>query len=642
MMEMSDPNIRLAALEETDPNIRLTALEGTFSGRIPSAATEGLGSSASTAQNDATNAHREQQVVAEQVRLLYHQSPLAVGASFVAGLILACVTVDAVKSALVWGWVAALALVLVLRLFLCLLYRRHRPSTASAERWGRWHTLAIAGSGLVWGMGAILLYVSGDLSHHLWLTLALVGVTACSISVTSHYAPAGYAFAPLALLPQAAHSLLVGDLPHLITAGVDLLLLAVAIIFSRDQNRLLVRSLRSHFQNLELIDELQREKLSAYRTREEALSASRAKTHFLAAASHDLRQPLHALSLFSIALRNEPTRAGREKIVDSINDAVEALEGLFNKLLDISKLDAGFVEPAVATFSIAQLIDRVTATFTPAAKDKGLVLSAACDNSTLVRCDPVLLEGILSNLVVNAINYTEKGHVFITCHRTSVEEVALEVRDTGIGIDPSEQTRIFDEFYQVGNPERDRKKGLGLGLAIVRRLVRLLQIRLTVESAPGLGSTFRLHLAVGQPHEMAQPAQGDNPDPHPALPEDLLVVVIDDEAEIRDGMQTLLRQWGWQVVAVADGQEAITALAGRLPNLILADYRLRAGVKGTEAVAQICREVGEDIPAILITGDTAADRIQEARASGYHLMHKPVRPVRLRALITRVLLQTAE
>lgn len=378
------------------------------------------------------------------------------------------------------------------------------------------------------------------------------------------------------------------------------------------------------------------EKNAAERARDQAEAASRAKSRFLAAASHDLRQPMHALSLFAATLLERLRYPEVRQIADQMQASIIALTSLFDSLLDISKLDAGTVQARVVSFRIKDLLDNVRRDFSGKAHHKGIRLKVA-DSSLVVRSDPLLLERIVRNLAANAVNYTEQGGVVIGARRRG-RMVRIEVWDSGPGIPKEEQQRVFEEFYQIANPERDRSKGLGLGLAIVKRLAELLHHPLDVRSHPGRGSCF----AVTVPRGVLR--QSTATDETTAAPEfirasaERLVVLIEDERIIRDATQTLLTAWGCKVIASATADEAVAELAasGQTPDLIIADFRLAGGHTGIDAIHQVQEAVGSPVPAVLITGDANADHLKQAREHGYPVLHKPVAPAKLRALVASI------
>jgi CheY-like chemotaxis protein len=246
----------------------------------------------------------------------------------------------------------------------------------------------------------------------------------------------------------------------------------------------------------------------------------------------------------------------------------------------------------------------------------------------------VLVERILRNLVSNAVRYTERGRILVGCRRRE-HAIALQVWDTGVGIPTDEQARVFEEYYQVGNPERDQTKGLGLGLAIVRRLAELLGCELELRSEPGRGSCFEFTLPLAKDAPIAAEPSPENR--RGALARGL-IVVVDDEQAIRQATASLLTGWGFHVVAAASGDEAVARLsaASAPPDLIICDYRLRGEENGLGAIERLRSEYNESIPAMLITGDTAPDRLAEAQASGLLLLHKPVSNSKLRAAIVNL------
>ncbi|HKC42806.1 MAG TPA: hybrid sensor histidine kinase/response regulator, partial [Burkholderiales bacterium] len=426
------------------------------------------------------------------------------------------------------------------------------------------------------------------------------------------------------------------------------LFMLVAILgFGWSISHVIRRGKLRRYENLALIEELSRQKTMAEEARRAAESArtqaeaaNRSKTQFFAAASHDLRQPLHAMGLFAAALAEKVRDPEVVDVVNSINASVDALETLFNELLDISKIDAGIVKASPSDFAVQSVFDRLRMDLEPEAFEKELRLRFV-PSRAFARSDPILVERILRNLVSNAIRYTRRGGIVVGCRRRR-GALSLEVWDTGIGIPPEQQARIFDEFYQVANPERDRKKGLGLGLAIVQRLSGLLGSTVTVASRPGHGSVFRVAVPVGvTPKRADEGAKAVR-----AAATDLsgsTIVVIEDEGQVLEGMRVLLSGWGAAVIPCATLEEAFDAIAptDRPPDLIIADYRLREGATGVEAIDALRARFHRDIPAVVITGSTMPVHMDEAKSKGFHLLLKPVMPAKLRTLIHFKLRQAA-
>ncbi len=364
--------------------------------------------------------------------------------------------------------------------------------------------------------------------------------------------------------------------------------------------------------------------------------ANQSKSRFFAAASHDLRQPLHALSLFVAALKARNHSPDTQPLIDNIEASTAAMELLFNALLDISRLDAGTIEPNRKHFPLQKMFDDLAHQFGAVAAEKQLKLRFRPCGATLYS-DPLLIERILINLVTNAIRYTDDGGVLVACRRRG-RAVRISVFDTGRGIPPDQQESVFHEFVQLHNAARDRSKGLGLGLAIVARLGRLLGHPVSVRSRPAHGSVFSIDVPAGDAGLIVAPAPASAPGQVPA---DALVVLVDDETAILRGMAELFDNWNIDLVAAHSADEAVLWLdsLGRVPDVIVSDYRLPDDTDGIAVATRLRERYGRDIPAILVTGDTAPDTIQRIARAGFPLLHKPLRPAKLRALLTHLIQQ---
>jgi signal transduction histidine kinase/CheY-like chemotaxis protein len=378
------------------------------------------------------------------------------------------------------------------------------------------------------------------------------------------------------------------------------------------------------------------EKNAAERARDAAEAASRAKSRFLAAASHDLRQPMHALSLFAATLVERLRYPEVRQIADQMQASIISLTSLFDSLLDISKLDAGTIHTRVVSFRLQEIFDNVRRDFSGRAANKGIRFRVV-PSAAVVRSDPLLLERIVRNLAANAVNYTKQGGIVIGARRRG-KRMRIEVWDSGPGIPIEEQQRIFEEFYQIANPERDRSKGLGLGLAIVKRLAELLDHPIDVRSEAGRGAVFVVTVPRGVLRQQHPVDAASAPMDTLHGSAERLVVLIEDERIIREATQTLLSDWGCKVIASASAADARAQLEemGRPPDLIIADYRLAGGTTGIDAILTIQGESGAAIPAVLITGDAATDYLKQAQERGYPVLHKPVAPAKLRALIASI------
>jgi signal transduction histidine kinase/ActR/RegA family two-component response regulator len=378
------------------------------------------------------------------------------------------------------------------------------------------------------------------------------------------------------------------------------------------------------FENLELIERLRIETGHAQAERQKAQQANLAKSKFLAAASHDLRQPIHAQGLFLEILAREELSAGQRDALANARATWQASAEMLDALLDFSRIEAGVVEPQIRPFHLQPMLKKIEDELAPQADAKGLIYRSR-ETHVAVLSDPVLVELIVRNLVSNAIRYTQSGGVLVACRRRG-NDIQLEVRDTGIGIDESQHREIFLEFHQLGNPERDRRKGLGLGLPIAQGLARALKHNLSLASQPGRGSVFRLTIPLSR---AVVAGEGIEAVSGKVRVLNVRVLIIDDDAAVRSGMTQLLRQWGCECDATESIEEALALAQAHPPDLIVSDYRLREQRTGAEAIATLRAALGSHLPAVLVTGDTAPQRLREARAVGVPLLHKPVSPAQL-------------
>jgi len=369
--------------------------------------------------------------------------------------------------------------------------------------------------------------------------------------------------------------------------------------------------------------------------REEAERASAAKSRFLAAASHDLRQPLQSLILFAGVLRGYVQGSRGQQALKQLEHGLGALKALLDSLLDVSKLDAGMVKPEITDFPISALLDEIAASYAPVAAAKGLGWRVEpC--SDRVRSDRMLLGRVLRNLVENALRYTASGHIRIVCGRVG-DRLRIAVEDTGIGIPSDHLDRIFEEFHQVGNLARDRSQGLGLGLAIVRRLSDLLGHRIETRSHPGEGSTFSIELPLGA-QEPTCPPDREDAGPHQDG-RGRLAIVVDDDTMVLDSLQAILTEWGYEALAATDADQAVAEVrgTGRRPDIVIADYRLREGRTGMEAIRAVRALFDRHIPGLILTGETDLNFLRECNGNGVGIAHKPVMPSQLSIALDRQL-----
>jgi len=357
-----------------------------------------------------------------------------------------------------------------------------------------------------------------------------------------------------------------------------------------------------------------------------------ARSKFLASASHDLRQPVQSMILLFAVLKRDSMTPMAAKAVRIMEQSLNSLTMLLNRILDISRLDAGIVTPQSQIIDLEKVLGRLSQEYALRAEQKGLRFKVKL-RPLRTLADPALLESALRNLMENAIKYTEVGGVLIglRCHGGRVR---IDVFDTGMGIPGDKQPHIFEEFYQVGNPGRERGKGLGLGLSIVERIARLLDAEVKVLSTEGRGSCFSLLMPMRD-------------DDEPVLASDLSeelglgqyrILIIEDELEVRGGLELLLKNWGYETITAASGEEALDlgAAEGWRFDAVITDHRLGAGLSGTATAKAICNRAGRPLPTIVITGDTAPERIVEIHVSGFEVLHKPVGAKQIRLKLARL------
>ena len=465
--------------------------------------------------------------------------------------------------------------------------------------------------------------------HDLARIGALVLVLGLVIAVLASMMMARRMVRPVRALQQGATDVGAGHLDRRIEVDTGDEIQALA-----DQFNTMSSQLRELYDTME--QKVEQRTLEATAERARAESASLSKTRFLAAASHDLRQPMHALSLYLGALATQQLSERAATLLSNARECAHGMDDLFDGLLDISRLDAQTLSVELREFPLAPLLQRIAIEFAPEARTKGLALRVA-PTKAWVRSDLALVERILRNMVSNAVRYTPRGKVLVGCRRVQ-GQLRLAVYDTGVGIAHEQQAAIFDEFYQVGNPERDRAKGLGLGLSIVQRLAALLHARVSLRSRPGLGSVFSVDLPLTAPGAMTGSLRAPMAE---VVLDGCLVLLIEDEATVRQATTTVLLQWGCEVVAAASAAEAIDALAAAIkpPDLILCDWRLRDGETGGLAVECVRDEFNVPIPVLIVSGDAVPDTTILRPCA---VLHKPVTDSALRAAMARLVFSSYE
>ncbi len=475
--------------------------------------------------------------------------------------------------------------------------------------------------GINWGLLAWVAVDGVSIFNSIIVIAVLVSLLVGLMNTLSPFLPL-YVIACITITGVAASKLLV--LNHVDINNVGIFSLITCIIFilmGRDMNVQSNKNIRLQFDKLDLITQLGNETEKVRAAQHIAEQANQAKTKFLAAASHDIRQPIHALGLFLEVLARSSLSPHQQKVLQNANAAFEASADMLNTLLDFSRIEAGVVDVQQRAFYLQPILNKLENEMAPLAASKNLIYRSPESNAIVVS-DPAILELILRNLIANAIRYTDRGGVLVAC-RTRGAYTSLEVWDTGIGIDPEHHDDIFNEFYQLGNSERDRRKGLGLGLAIVRGYTNRLNHRLAFASKPARGSVFKIQLPNATEIPLSNTIINQAAE---FTPLHAHVLIVDDDESVRQGMVDLLQAWGCDCDAADSIDEALTQVQQHQPDLIISDYRLRDSHTGADAIARIRHACGTTIPALLITGDTAQDRLVDATASGLPLLSKPVSP----------------
>lgn len=582
----------------------------------------------------------DEAITQDSVRLVYRQTGAGLIGHFLGWVVCTMVYWNHVPHPMLWGWTIAFGVLWTGRFAGLLSYERAvLQGKAEADTWlRRWNLGALIGAAL-WSVAGLLFYGYGGDFERTVLMLTIYSFAIGAVPYMASQTRLFLACMGLYFLPMIVRTALHDGANDLQLAGVWCLMCLCTLALGRAFRNMFgeMVSLRLHAQDL--AQRLHGEMKAAEAAQRDAETANRAKTQFFAAASHDLRQPLHALGLFAEALRNRSKDEGVAQLVNSINSSVDALEGLFSELLDITKIDTGGVDIEPEHFAMRDLFTRIRLHFEPTAFEKGLMLSFHGEQHHAY-ADPLVVERIVRNLVSNAIRYTEDGGVLVSCRKRG-DRLLLQVWDTGIGIAEKEQARIFEEFYQTQSNrplEPHHRKGLGLGLAIVKRLSDLMGAPLRLRSRVGRGTVFSMELPVGR----APRLQASTPSSKPSLGVTLdrrHIVVVEDEVAVMEGLQVLLKGWG-ATVSAFDSVSAVrnwvsqhTSDQGTRPDLIMVDYRLPEQQTGIDAIRVLRERFGSDLPAILVTGSTMTQHEEEARQYNFHVLLKPVVPTKLRAMI---------
>jgi signal transduction histidine kinase len=557
----------------------------------------------------------------EQVASLYSTGMLTVAVTWTAGAVLGALLLYLGGNLLAVSlWFAALSLQSIARMIGTHIYRM-KPRTDEWRRWADIFTAGAIAGGLVWGIGTLFLMPADRFDLQMLIVVTVSALVYGAVASMGLWLPAFFGFSLLAMVPSAVWSLFQPSPEHIAYGLLAAIWIPAVGVLAHRFNRSSVKALRVGYENAALARDLITQKAAAE-------EANAAKSRFLASASHDLRQPVHALGLFAGALKHEELSPRASNIAERIDGAVETLDKLFVALLDVSKLDAGVVQAEPKALDAGALVARLGDEMRATAEEKGLELDIHAPTAW-VRSDPILLERIVRNLMSNAVRYTKAGRVLAAVRVAGRKRVSIEVWDTGPGIPESQRVMIFEEFYRA-EPKDRRSEGLGLGLAIVKRLCNLMDHPIELKSITGSGSLFRISVPTAQePIAIPQPIA-----PDVIMAGGARIWVIDDDPMILSAMEALLGAWGHHVAAGASSEEMLAHLAKdpRPPNAILCDWQL-GPENGIKVLHQLQAKFTHPIPAALITGETNPERLLEAAESGFPLLHKPLGKAQLRALV---------
>jgi len=567
-------------------------------------------------------------VVVAQARLALDNVKSNVIASLVVATILLLMLLQQAPHAFLIPWYLLFLVLLAARYYQASLFNVSAVSIANVYPTLRVLAVLVFISGCMWGVLGLVYVQTDQPVISVVLLMIYTGLVANASATMASVISLYLCFVTPILVPTAYKFYSMGDQQSYWITALIILYLTVSLINTVRIRAAMRQSILLGFENLDLIENLRVENSRTESALQKAEQANLAKSRFFAAASHDLRQPLQSLSMFTTTLATNLETKSQKKIVSHIDNSVRSLEGLFNALLDISTLDAGTLKLERQHFYLKPLIEEISVGFNE------------LTSGHIVHTDPMLLKRIMQNLVENAFRYTQSGSVTITA-RSEDRRVFLSVIDTGIGIPEQKQNRIFEEFVQLNNPGRNRNKGLGLGLSIVHRICNLLNMPLSVESESGKGSEFTVSIELGDRSKVIQ--QDVRNSVFPSILDEMFVLVIDDEEDVLVAMQGLLEVWGCTVMVASSGKQAVQQLIeyDSCPDAVITDYRLKGNETGGDALKLISKHCQAKVPAIIITGDIAPDRLLEIDKLNLPVLHKPCNADQLQHYLRSVLTTTA-
>lgn len=569
-----------------------------------------------------TWSHTErEEVLREQIALLRQNFPMTLLASLATALGTMWVMARAADSDKVALWVLS-HIVVVTGVYLTL--REIKPKSDSVHIAARKLMACMAAMGLSWGSLGLVVLMWGSNQAVIYAIGIVSTVSSGALGLGAPLYRAYVTYLSCAIGGIMLSVLLAGGPVVWPALFLTMVYFSLTCMQASTADKATRRSIALKLENERLVTELRAESERALAAQQTAEKADRDKSRFLAAASHDLRQPLHAMGLFLESLQRSSLNEHQRTVLGHAHAASSAAAEMLTTLLDYSRLEAGVVKVRPAPFAIQPLLTALEQEFGVQADAAGLVYRTR-ETSTAALADRALVGLVMHNLISNALRYTARGGVLIACRRRG-HRLVLEVWDTGAGIAREHWDDIFREFHQLGNPERDRRKGLGLGLAIVQRLAREMRTSVELNSRPGQGSVFRLWLdAWDGALQDDLPRCFDN-----TLLQGLRVLAVDDDEAVRLGMSSLLQSWGCTCLTAESSAHALKLLAQMTPDLIITDFRLRHEETGKQVLQALRGQLGTPVPGIIMTGDTSPQRLRDAQSTQALLLHKPVSTRQLR------------
>lgn len=495
----------------------------------------------------------------------------------------------------------------------------------------------VTASGIVWGSTSWLFLDTQHIELFVFIIVIIAGICAWTVPTNAPYLPTVWIFVStsLGMLIIELYSINYFSIIGLaVIYGLGLMHVASRI------HGIILNSITIDKRNEVLLHE-------TTQARDAAVNASKAKSQFLATASHDLRQPLHAIMLLTNLLKLKANNDEIKNIADNMEHSTDAMMSLFNSILDVSRLDAGIVQINMTTIDLNKVIDNVQRQFMPIANKKGLAFNIDYQileslPSLLVVADEVHLERCLNNIINNAIKFTTEGSITIKISETENNQVQISINDTGSGIEESDINKIFKEFTQATSFMRAQSQGLGLGLFIVDRLTKLMSIKLSVTSKVNEGSTFTL--TINKSDERSLPTPKKQTTTNKARISGLRVLIIDDDDDVRTNLANLLTNWGCKTFIAATLSEAIDASQKATSiDALLVDYGLRDGITGLDVIQQLYdTQLPNRPPALIITGDVSTQSMTKLNNSKIPYLHKPAKPIKIRNFLLRNCVRKSE